>query len=155
MSSTDDTEVDASLPPHAVSFALTAVSTVAATFLGGGFYYGMTRQKKALIEEEKSFGKTQSSKKEFKPKPANFFERRMALDKPMPPGTAAWKALLGVTIITTHDLQKRLQKTPRSHGTLLSKQLEVQEIGVIEKSAVAGDVKKGQVERTSEETVIS
>ena len=60
----------------------------------------MTRQKKALIEEEKSFGKTRSIKKEFKPKPANFFERRMALDKPLPPGTAAWKALLGVTIIT-------------------------------------------------------
>ena len=38
MSSSDDTEVDASLPPHAVSLALTAVSTVAATFLGGGTY---------------------------------------------------------------------------------------------------------------------
>ena len=137
MSDADDAEVDVSLPRQTVSLALTAVSTVASLFLGGGacvldrsssifldclhvlcrylgmfrsnfllqycalgFYYGMTTQKKALIEEEKSFGKTPKCTKEFKPKSASFFERKFALDKPLPPGTAAWKALLGVTVVS-------------------------------------------------------
>lgn len=60
----------------------------------------MTKQKKALAEEEKNLGKSLSSKREFKPKSATLFERKLALDKPLPPGTAAWKALLGVTVIS-------------------------------------------------------
>jgi hypothetical protein len=60
----------------------------------------MTKQKKALAEEEKSLGKPSKSKKEFKPKAATLFERKLALDRPLPPGTAAFKALLGVTLVS-------------------------------------------------------
>lgn len=60
----------------------------------------MTKQQKALAEEEKNAGKTAGSKKEFKPKPATFFEKKLALDKPLAPTTTAWKALFGVTLVS-------------------------------------------------------
>ncbi|CAI5715756.1 unnamed protein product [Hyaloperonospora brassicae] len=174
MSDADDTEVDVSLPRRTVSLTLAAVSTVAVMFLGGGFYYGLTTQKKALVEEEKSFGKTPKCTKEFKPKSASFFERKLALNKPLPPGTAAWKALLGVTVVSVagccvvvggaaaclgltniNELQKRLQKTSRVQSTLLSKHLDVQDGEAIDVSVVAGEVKEGQVEQASEEIAVS
>ncbi|CAH0515386.1 unnamed protein product [Peronospora belbahrii] len=121
----------------------TAVSIVAAVFLGGGFYYGMTKQQKALAEEEKSLDKISSRKKAILPKTAATFERKLTLDKSLPPGIAASKALLGVTVVSVTsccllvggiaaaigvtswtELRERLQKTPRNQNKFVSQQLD-------------------------------
>ncbi|KAI9916566.1 hypothetical protein PsorP6_016846 [Peronosclerospora sorghi] len=141
MGVTEKQEVVASEQQLVTSIASTALSVVAAVFLGGGFYYGMTKRKKVLTEEEKTIGENYSSKNEFKPKRATFFERKLALDKPLPPSTAAWKALLGVTVVSVTgccmlvagaaaalnvtnmtDLRERLHKTPPSRTKAVSTQ---------------------------------
>ena len=60
----------------------------------------MTKQKKALKEDELSTDKVLSSKKKFIPKNATFFERKLALDKTLSPSAAASKALFGVTLVS-------------------------------------------------------
>ncbi|ETK80946.1 hypothetical protein F441_13797 [Phytophthora nicotianae CJ01A1] len=162
MSGTDDKEV---AEQRAVNVVSTAVSVVAAVFLGGGFYYGMTKQKKALEEEEKSLGKPSASKKKFEPKNATLFERKLALDKPLAPGTAAWKALLGVTLVSITgccllvggaaatlgvtnmtELRQRLQKTPKNVET---KQIDFEGLGEVKKEildVIADEVKQDEVE---------
>ncbi|KAI9983665.1 hypothetical protein PInf_007731 [Phytophthora infestans] len=150
---------------RAINVVSTVVSAVAAVFLGGGFYYGMTKQKKALEEEEKSLGKPSASKKKFEPKNATFFERKLALDKPLAPSTAARKALLGVTLISVTGccllvggaaatlgvtnmtgLRQRLQKTPKSVET---KQLNYKGLGEVKREmldVIADEVKQDEVE---------
>ncbi|CAH0491861.1 unnamed protein product [Peronospora farinosa] len=165
MSSIDDKEMAASEQQRVMRTVSTTVSVVAAVFLGGGFYYGMTKQKKAMEEEEKSLSKTLSSKKEFVPKNATFFERKLALDRALPPGTAASKALLGVTLVSVTsccilvggiaaalgvtnwmELRERLQ-TSRSQKKIMSKQLDLKGLGEAKKEmvdAIASEVKEEQ-----------
>ncbi|KAG6582936.1 ADP/ATP translocase [Phytophthora cinnamomi] len=162
-----DEEVSAEQQQRTLSVVSTAVSVVAAVFLGGGFYYGMTKQQKALAEEEKNSGKSSTSKKEFKPKSTTFFEKKLALDKPLPPSTAAWKALFGVTLVSVTgccvlvggaavalgvsnltELRERLQKTPRSQKTAVgiqSKQLDFEGLGEVKREildVIADEVKE-------------
>ncbi|POM61130.1 hypothetical protein PHPALM_29904 [Phytophthora palmivora] len=178
MSGAGDEEVEASEQQRAVNIVSTAVSVVAAVFLGGGtylyyhlsivysFYYGMTKQKKALEEEEKSLSKSSSSKKEFKPKSATLFERKLALDKPLPPSTAAWKALLGVTVVSVAgccvlvggaaaalgvsnltELRQRLQKTPRPQKNIQATQFDFEGLGEVKREiidVIADEVKEDE-----------
>ncbi|TDH72314.1 hypothetical protein CCR75_004881 [Bremia lactucae] len=92
-------EADIAKQP-AVKVVSTVVSIVAAAFLSGGFYYGMTKQKKALEEEEKTLDKLLSTKKSIEPKKLSRLEQKVALEQYLKPTTAAWKALLGVTLVS-------------------------------------------------------
>ncbi|KAG3110920.1 hypothetical protein PI124_g6872 [Phytophthora idaei] len=164
MSGADEVEA---AEQRAVNIVSTAVSVVAAVFLGGGFYYGMTKQKKVLEEEKKSLGKPSASKKKFEPKNATLFERKLALDKPLAPSTGAWKALLGVTLVSVTgccvlvggaavalgvtnmtELRQRLQKTPRSQKRVETKQLDFEGLGEVKREildVIADEVKQDEV----------
>ncbi|KAL4093926.1 hypothetical protein PRIC1_011356 [Phytophthora ramorum] len=157
MSGVREEEVAAPEQHRAVNVVGAVVSVVAAVFLGGGFYYGMTKQQKALAEEEKNAPK---SKKKFEPKSSTFFERRLALDKQLPPSTAARKALLGVTLVSVTgccllvgglasalgvsdmtELRDRRQKTPAAE----TKPLDFQGLGEAKREIlkeVVDEVKK-------------
>ncbi|KAK1939961.1 hypothetical protein P3T76_008284 [Phytophthora citrophthora] len=152
---------------RAVNVVSAVVSTVAAVFLGGGFYYGMTKQKKALEEEEKSQDRSKSSKKEFKPKSSTLFERKLALDKPLPPSTAAWKALMGVTFVSVAgccvlvggaaaalgvtnmtELRQHLQKTPQSKKKIQEQKLDFEGLGEAKKEildAISDEVEQDEL----------
>ncbi|KUF97019.1 Metal tolerance protein 5 [Phytophthora nicotianae] len=149
MSGTDDKEV---AEQRAVNVVSTAVSVVAAVFLGGGFYYGMTKQKKALEEEEKSLGKPSASKKKFEPKNATLFERKLALDKPLAPGTAAWKALLGVTLVSITGCCLLVGGAAATLGVtnnVETKQIDFEGLGEVKKEildVIADEVKQDEVE---------
>ncbi|KAL3672668.1 hypothetical protein V7S43_001962 [Phytophthora oleae] len=127
----------------------------------------MTKQKKALEEEEKSLDKSKSGKKEFKPKSATFFERKLALDKPLPPSTGAWKALLGVTLVSVTgccvlvggaaaalgvsnmmELRHRLEKTPQSKKNIHENKLDFEGLGEAKKEildAISDEVKQDEL----------
>ncbi|EGZ09629.1 hypothetical protein PHYSODRAFT_523335 [Phytophthora sojae] len=148
MSSAGDEEVAAAEQQRTLSVVSTAVSVVAAVFLGGGFYYGMTKQQKALAEEEKNADKTSTSKKEFKPKPATLFEKKLALDKPLPPSTAAWKALFGVTLVSVTGCCLLVGGAAAALGVTNLKQLDFEGLGEVKREildVIADEVKEEEL----------
>ncbi|KAL7993347.1 hypothetical protein Plhal703r1_c71g0171281 [Plasmopara halstedii] len=116
-------------PAHNV--VSTAVLLVSAVFLSGGFYHGMTKQTKALEKEEKK-NMSVLKRESIKSIDALALDHKFKLKKPQAPSIAAWKALLGVTLVSVTgcgvliggaaiaigvtdmtEFQKRFQRFPR------------------------------------------
>ncbi|OQS07371.1 hypothetical protein THRCLA_00627 [Thraustotheca clavata] len=76
---------------------------VCAGVFGGGFFLGIRRQKADAIEqaalETKDMKDQPSSSSQIKPKTFSWWERALGLHKPLTPGGAAFKALLGGSIL--------------------------------------------------------
>uniref|UniRef100_K3X5R8 Uncharacterized protein n=1 Tax=Globisporangium ultimum (strain ATCC 200006 / CBS 805.95 / DAOM BR144) TaxID=431595 RepID=K3X5R8_GLOUD len=99
--------------PHVATFATTVVQLGAAALLGGGFYYGIAKQRRVEVEEKEKASlssknkkqSTQSSNVAAKDKvpvirEVTLLERQLGLHKPVTPSAAAWKALAGGTIVS-------------------------------------------------------
>ncbi|GLE05032.1 hypothetical protein PINS_up014016 [Pythium insidiosum] len=78
------------------------VQVGAAMLLAGGFYYGFVQQKRVLEGEvvRPVVFQTKSGKREvMRVRTTTLLERRLGLDRPLPPGSAAARALLGGAIV--------------------------------------------------------
>lgn len=65
-----------------------------------GFYYGIAKQKK-MVHDEKLLPETKGASKDVPViRRTTFLERRLGLDRPQTPNGAAWKALVGGTIVS-------------------------------------------------------
>ncbi|GAB9464725.1 hypothetical protein Gpo141_00002151 [Globisporangium polare] len=94
--------------PRVATFASTAVHLGAAALLGGGFYYGIAKQRRIEQEEEaktkpkkKAKALSQAAKDKVPViRKVTFLERTLGLHRPVTPNAAAMKALVGGTIVS-------------------------------------------------------
>ncbi|TMW62368.1 hypothetical protein Poli38472_009861 [Pythium oligandrum] len=85
--------------PISPSAATRIVQIGAALLLGGGFYYGFTRQQRIVVDEKLLPPHEKRAHQQVRIRSATFLERKLGLDRPRNPGSAAGRALLGGTIV--------------------------------------------------------
>ncbi|KAJ0401870.1 hypothetical protein P43SY_007804 [Pythium insidiosum] len=88
--------------PEPPSASARLVQVGAAVLLTGGFYYGVVQQKRVLDGEAVMpvvYQTKQGKREVMRVRATTFLERRLGLDRPLPPGSAAARALLGGAIV--------------------------------------------------------
>ncbi|KAJ0406779.1 hypothetical protein ATCC90586_009428 [Pythium insidiosum] len=88
--------------PEPPSASARMVQVGAAVLLTGGFYYGVVQQKRVLDGEAVMpvvYQTKQGKREVMRVRATTFLERRLGLDRPLPPGSAAARALLGGAIV--------------------------------------------------------